>query len=188
MNRLYAVAILVLITAAVALSGCSGILDMLPLKDATPTPYVIHNPINSPSPTPTPAPEVSAAPLVIKPEPSNAVIILPWPASDYKMYSWTRTLNGQSENMTLIMENTDTKPVKNVIVTLSMTDTQTGSTVAYQEFHVGDLDRGQYKIFYAITSPHSDSYLINAHAKVIWGQNSEYFSQVDYKFLISAYA
>jgi hypothetical protein len=179
----------VIVVAAVSLSGCSALLERLQLKDPTPTPPGIYMPITSPTPAPTPVPSATSGPIVIKPEPDSSVIIYPWPAMDYKMYSWDRTVNGQRENITFILENKGSKPAKNVIITLSMKDGQTGTAVGYEKLQVGDLARGEQKIFYAITSYHTDAYSIIATAKLSWGEYSEYFNPAEFgPYRLSAYA
>lgn len=176
MKRLYTAGLLVIVVAAVSLSGCSSLLERLQLKDPTPTPPGIYMPITSPTPSPTPVPSATSGPIVIKPEPDSSVIIYPWPAMDYKMYSWDRGYSGQTENFTFIVENTDTKPVKNIVMLLKITDTQKGTIIHDQMFEIGDMGRGEYKIYYAVTAPHDPSYLMNVYANLQWGEYREYFN------------
>lgn len=185
MSKVQAIALFIVITGALAISGCTSLVNLLPGNHASPTPIPVYNPI---TPTPVPSPVSSATatvrPVLISSEPSNLVrILLPY---EYKAYTWDRNMDGQTENITCIVANDDTKTAEDVAIILSARDNN-GVSVFYQEFDIGDLARGERQQVWLNTKSHSDANFITVHMKVTWGEYHESFNPEDYKLYVTAY-
>lgn len=185
MNRIYSIA---LITAAVAIatvavSGCA-----VPFGGTTPTPApTVYGPIPSPTPTPTPAP--TSGPALAHSKPSDKIVFMTAPY-DHQVVTFGRTVDGlQYENISLVVENTDVQPALNVVLSVTITDANYMNTnpLAYQQFPVGDLGRGERKPITLTTDNHNYCNLIKMTLTAQWGAHGEYYSNVPYTDIYSNY-
>lgn len=185
MKKVLIMAFILGITAMAAVSGCINISD--PMSRPSPTPYVIYGPV-TPSPIPVTDPHATPAPSVIvaNAQPSNAVTLI-FSALDTKVFNWDRTIDGQTENITVIVANDDSKEVKNVVVVVSMSDNVRGVNILYQDFPVGSLAKGERKLVYLITDSHEDINFAKVKFKVIWGENGEYYNDIEQVHYLTAY-
>jgi hypothetical protein len=147
---------------------CAPINGALPYPlPFVPTPTPVTVPTLKPSSTPIP----SIQPTVITPQSSYDVRIHPaFVTFEFKKYDLEQT-----ENITVVVMNDATTTAKNVKITLSLQDAQRGYNLYTQEYTVGDLARGDRKIFSMETARHeaANSVYVTVE-RVTWGEYGEY--------------
>ncbi|MCD1294661.1 hypothetical protein CUJ83_06565 [Methanocella sp. CWC-04] len=85
-------------------------------------------------------------------------------------------MNGQSENVTVIVANDGIETAKNVIVILKVVDAQRSDTLVIHEEKIGDLGRGERKWISIRTPVHSGASSVYVEARIEWGEYREFYN------------
>jgi len=178
MRKLYVLGLFLAVAVAIVLAGCSGALDNLPLG-ISPTPEATHNPLPPATPTPEPTPEATPTPTPVpiplaNAHPSNMVHLIT-STQKYEIVTAGMDSNGrQFENISVIVANDDTQPVRNVVLIVRLTSGP--NSLLYQEVPVGDLAAGERKPLNILTETHEPSTVVKVDIQARWGDYGEYYN------------
>jgi hypothetical protein len=164
------VLLICLLIAIIFVSGCicGPVNDILPY----PLPFIPTStpaPVPTLKPTSTPIPP-SPQPMVITPQSSYDVRIHPaFITFEFKKYDLEQT-----ENITVVVMNDGTTTAKNAKLILTLMDAQRNYNLITQQYEVGDLSRGDRKIFSMETARHEAANSVYVQVRIVWGEYGEY--------------
>ena len=170
MKRLSGIALSTgLLIAMISASGCvcGPVNDIFPFQVpfiATPTPAPLSTPLPTIAPTPTPQA------IVIVPQSSYDVRIHP----AFISFGATKYDTEQTENITVLVMNDGNDTAENVKLVLNLEDAQRSISLITQEYDVGDLKRGERRIFSMDTSRHAAANSVYVTVRIVWGKYGEY--------------
>jgi len=159
-----------LLIAMISASGCvcGPVNDIFPFQVpfvSTPTPAPLSTPLPTQVPsTPTPSTQVIAQ------QTSYDVRIHP----AFITFESTRYDTEQTENITVLVMNDGNDTAKNIKLILSLEDAQQGINLLTQDYTVGDLKRGDRKIFSMDTNRHLAANSVYVTVRIVWGTYDEY--------------
>lgn len=156
------------LTTTISLVLLSGCIDISSFSGPTPTPRPTFTPTVIYVPTPSPTP------LVLAQQSSGDVRIIELPRFD--VFTFDRDETGQVENVTMVVCNDGISDVKNVVLVLTIDDSQSAENLVTEEFRIGDLARGDRKQVYLKTPRHDYANAILIQVKVKWGEYGEYYN------------
>jgi hypothetical protein len=158
-----------LLIAMISASGCicGPVNDIFPVQ----LPFI---------PTPTPAPLPTSLPTLVPTPTPQPIVIVQQSSYDVKLhpafvtFEATKYDTDQTENITVLVMNDGNDTADNVTLILNLEDAQSSSTLITQEYTVGDLKRGDRKIFSMDTSRHPAANSVYVTVRVVWGKYGEY--------------
>jgi hypothetical protein len=123
--------------------------------------------------TPTPSPTV----VIPTPEPGPYTIGIiksnQLTVSDVKI-AYNRGKERQAEDFTILLVNTGSTPVKNAVLSIRVTDAQTGEYYFGDQFNVGEIPGKGSKYVNLTTDSHDYTFSITVDMDMYWGENLEF--------------
>jgi hypothetical protein len=162
-----------LMAISMAFSGCINIQNIVnPATTITPAVITI-------TATPKP-PTVTPAPTVVARQMSSDVKIMA--VGDKGIVGFDSHPSGdkQYENFSIMVANDGTDEAKNVVMTLTETDAHGGNMLVQQTFTIGDIKKGERKVYEVITAEHDQAANILIVANLEWGVNGEYYNPMKF--------
>jgi hypothetical protein len=157
-----------MLLAAISLSGCVYVENVFRPAPTT-TPVVTATPAPMPTATPAPTPVATKS--------SNDVKVLPVLEKGlifFESYPGEMDRDKQYENISIYLANDGASDAKDVVVTLSETDAHGANSLVQQDFKVGDMKKGERKIFAMVTDEHEQAGSILIKVNLKWGEYGEY--------------
>ena len=158
-----------LLIAMISASGCvcGPVNDIFPFQ----IPFV---------PTPTPAPLPTALPTQVTTATPQPLVIVPQSSYDVRIhpafinFEATKYDTEQTENITVLVMNDGNNTAENVKLILNLEDAQKSYSLITQDYTVGDIKRGDRKIFSMDTNRHLAANSVYVTVRVVWGKYGEY--------------
>lgn len=157
-----------IILAFVSLSGCTTLNDIFygPTPTAAPVVTIMPTPVPTATPVPTP----------VTPTQSSDVKLFPSYSAPFVKFDFIKDVDGQQENVTVVVENDASYPVKNVVLTLQVYDGFGGNKVYEQDFNVGDVGVGGRDMYTMLTKKHAYASSVRLVVAIKWGKDLEFYN------------
>lgn len=166
----------IVLLVAVSMGGCINIQNIFNNPGPTTVPVVVTI-----KPTPTvKAATVTPAPAVVTKQMSSDVKVLA--AGDKGVVGFDSHPVGdqQYENFSVMIANDGPEDARNVVLTITETDAHGGNMLVQQRFVVGDIPKGDRKVYEVVTEEHDQAANIFIVANLEWGANGEYYNPMKF--------
>lgn len=162
-----------ILAVTMAFCGCINIQNIVnPATTITPAVVTL-------TATPKP-PTITPAPTVITKQMSSDVKIMSVGDKGVVGFDSHPVGDKQYENFSIMVANDGAEDVKNVVMTLTETDAHGGNMLVQQRFTIGDIKKGERKVYEVITEEHDQAANILIVANLEWGVNGEYYNPMKF--------